>query len=327
MTDPDVVSGERNAAPRNEATVAPASDAAPPAGYGARLAWERKRAGMGVTDIAAQLRLHPDQVRAIEQENLARLPEPPYVRGFVRGYARTLNIDPAPLLSDLNAKLAPAPDSETGDAGSDYAVERSAGRELSSRWVMGIAVAALIALGVVGWQTTQREVQTQAAPVVLAPDAPVATPTPAATPAVEPVSPPASAEATTPSVIVAETPASSKQTEAAPVAAAPVAAPPVAAEGDAPAATAPVAATPTRTEAAPTLLLRFTGASWVEVTDARGKVLMSQLSTPGAEHAVEGDLPLNVLIGDATRTSVEVRGVAFNLLPIMRNNVARFTVK
>ena len=129
MTDPDLVSGERAAAPRAEVAAAPASNAAPPAGYGARLAWERQRTGMGVTDIAAQLRLHPDQVRAIEQENLARLPETPYVRGFIRGYARMLNIDPVPLLSDLNAKLAPVPDSETGDAGSDYAMERGAGRE------------------------------------------------------------------------------------------------------------------------------------------------------------------------------------------------------
>ncbi len=323
MTDPDVVSDERGAAPRDETASAPSSDA--PAGYGARLAWERQRAGMGVTDIAAQLRLHPDQVRAIEQENLARLPEPPYVRGFIRGYARTLKIDPVPLLSDLNAKLAPVPDPENGDAASDYAVERSAVRERSSRWVMGIAVAALIALGLLGWQTTQREVETQAA-VVRAPVAtPTPTPAPAITPAVEPVSPPAAAEVTAPPVNAAETAAAPKQIEAAPATSAPVvAAPPVAAV---PAITAPLAATPARTEAAPTLMLRFTGASWVEVTDAGGKVLLSQLSTPGAEHALEGNLPLNVLIGDATRTSVEVRGVAFNLLPIMRNNVARFTVK
>lgn len=306
MTDPDVVSGERDAAPRDGAAAAPTSDATAPAGYGVRLASERQRAGLGVTDIAARLRLHPDQVRAIEQENLARLPELAYVRGFIRGYARALNIDPVPLLSDLNAKLAPAPAPETDDTGSDYAVERGAGRERSSRWVMGIAVAALIALGLLGWQTTQRDVQTQATPVVLAPVAP---PAPAPTSPAEPITPPVSSEATTTSAVAAEPAAAPKQTEAAPVAA------------------APVAAAPSASEPAPTLLLRFTGASWVEVTDAGGKILLSQLSTPGAEHALEGDLPLNVLIGDATRTSVEVRGVAFNLLPIMRNNVARFTVK
>ena len=307
MTDPAIASGEREAA-----AAAPASDAAPPAGYGAHLAWERQRAGLGVTDIAARLRLHPDQVRAIEQENLARLPEPAYVRGFIRGYARALNIDPVPLIDDLNAKLAPAPESETDDTGADYAVERGAGRERSSRWVVGISVAVLIVLGVVGWQATQRDVQTQTAPVVLAPVAPTATPAPVVTPAADPVTALIPAEVTTPPAAAAEPPAASKQTEAAPVAAAPVVA-------------ARVAAAPN--EPAPTLLLRFTGASWVEVTDAGGKVLLSQLSTPGSEHALEGTLPLNVLIGNATRTSVEVRGVAFNLLPIMRNNVARFTVK
>ena len=46
-------------------------------------------------------------MRAIEQEDLARLPALAYVRGFIRSYARVLNLDPEPLLSDLNAKLAP----------------------------------------------------------------------------------------------------------------------------------------------------------------------------------------------------------------------------
>ena len=53
------------------------------------------------------MRLHPNQVRAIEQEDLTRLPALAYVRGFIRSYARVLNLDPEPLLSDLNAKLAP----------------------------------------------------------------------------------------------------------------------------------------------------------------------------------------------------------------------------
>ena len=79
-----------------------------PAAYGARLAFERQRAGLGITDVAATLRLHPNQVRAIEEEDLARLPELAYVRGFIRGYARVLKVDPAPILVDLNAKLATA---------------------------------------------------------------------------------------------------------------------------------------------------------------------------------------------------------------------------
>ena len=82
------------------------ADAAP-WGFGAKLAAARERAGLGVGDVAARLRLHTNQVRAIESEALAKLPEAAYVRGFVRSYARMLGLDPAPLLDDLNRKLAP----------------------------------------------------------------------------------------------------------------------------------------------------------------------------------------------------------------------------
>ena len=82
-----------------------------------------------------------------------------------------------------------------------------------------------------------------------------------------------------------------------------------------------------RAERAPTVLLRFNGDSWAEVTDRNGKILLSQLRSAGAEHALDGELPLTVVIGDANFASVEVRGAAFNLQPFTRNNVARFTIK
>ena len=122
-----------DAAPmRADSGLAPAEPALPAAaGYGARLAWERQRVGLGVTDVAASLRLHPNQVRAIEQEDLSRLPELAYVRGFIRGYARLLKIDPAPILTDLNAKLAPVASVDSGPA-ADYSVMRGAARERTS---------------------------------------------------------------------------------------------------------------------------------------------------------------------------------------------------
>jgi cytoskeleton protein RodZ len=79
--------------------------ALPPTAFGARLLWERERAGLSQPDVAARLRLHPNQVRALEQETLAVLPEAAYVRGFVRSYARILYIVPAMLLHDIAAKF------------------------------------------------------------------------------------------------------------------------------------------------------------------------------------------------------------------------------
>lgn len=300
MNEPTLVSDGHVAAAQDGAPSGPASGASVPSGYGARLAWERQRAGLGVTDVAASLRLHPNQVRALEQEDLARLPALAYVRGFIRSYARVVNVDPTPILSDLNAKLAPDNASVIDGMTSDHSVMRGTARERTSGWVIGIAVIGLLVLGAVGWFSTQREAEKQAPPAMSTPSAPEAS-APAPVAATTPL--PAAIEAAPPSVAVAE---------------------PVVPPADA----APVLPRSSANAAvAPTLLLRFNGTSWAEVTDASGKILLSQLGSAGAEHALDGELPLTIVIGDANNMSVEVRGEAFNLLPFMRNNVARFTVK
>ncbi|MEP6607233.1 MAG: RodZ domain-containing protein [Burkholderiaceae bacterium] len=272
------------------------SSAIAPGSYGARLAWERQRVGLGVTDVAAELRLHPNQVRAIEQEDLSRLPELAYVRGFVRSYARVVNIDPTPLLADLNAKLAPTPAIEPGD-GTRYSVISAAARERTSGLVIGSALLVLIVLGILGWQATLRN---QPPPVTVA----IAEPAPAVVPA------PAAGGSDTPQSVVSEP-----------------AAPAVLATEPFPPSDSPSTPESSVGPVAPVLMLRFEGASWAEVTDRTGKVLLSKLGSAGGEHALDGELPLTVVIGDANKASVEIRGEAFNLAPFTRNNVARFTVK
>lgn len=302
MNEPSVTTEENAALVRDGGAPAAAPESLAPAGYGARLTWERQRAGLGVTDVAATLRLHPNQVRAIEQEDLTRLPELAYVRGFIRGYARVLNIDPAPILTDLNAKLAPVAVVDAGPA-ADYSVMRGAARERTSGWVIALALIALIVLGVLGWRATQSDAQVQTPPA-----APLAAPSAAALAGVS--APVVAAEpAATPASAVTATPASGAAAEAFP-----------------PADSAP-AATPSAVAVAPLLMLRFDGVSWAEVTDANGKTLLSHLGSAGSEHALDGELPLTVVIGDANKATVEVRGEAFNLLPFTRNNVARFTVR
>jgi cytoskeleton protein RodZ len=264
-----------------------------PASFGARLKWERERQGLSIGDVAGRLRLHPNQVRALEQEALSQLPEAAYVRGFVRSYARVLNADPAPVLADLAQKLAPPADSVVDGMVQtrDYSPVRAAAREHASRrFVLAGAVLLLLALGGLGWYaTTQRATPAVTAPASAppTPSAPapavVAEPAPAAPPAVTPAAPESAV-------------ASDSATLMAPV-------PP-----------------------APLLKLRFTGPSWVEVKDAEGKVLLSQHSAAGAEHVIEGTPPYYVVVGDAGKAAVEVRGEAFDLAPHTRQNVARFTV-
>src|SRR5688572_20450406 len=304
MTDQGLISNER-------VTAQPGVDSIQEtgaSGYGARLTAQRERAGLSVTDVAATLRLHPNQVRAIEQEDLGRLPAVAYVRGFIRSYARVLRLDPTPLLSDLNAKLAPTPDSVVDGMATDIAAARAAGRErMFPRWAIGTALIILMALAIIGWQTT---LQPAAAPpqVVVVPAS--AFPVPAPAPMSAPVSVP---DTMAPAVTSEPGPASAAVIEPVPT----------------PADTAEptVASSRMASGAPPTVLLRFDGSSWAEVTDRNGKILLSQLNSAGAEHALDGELPLTVVIGDANFASVEVRGAAFNLQPFTRNNVARFTIK
>lgn len=270
-----------------------------PTSFGARLRWERERAGLTVTDVAARLRLHLNQVRAIEQETLNALPETAYVRGFIRSYARLLNIDPTPLLEDLASKLVP-PTSSVVDGMAqqrDYSPVREAAREQSSRRLVILgAVLLLIVLGALGWYATRERgaVGATAIPPM---------PTPASTRA--------AASTTAPATVTVES--------AAPTAVVP--------------AVASVPSPPPGNEPqieplppSPLLKLHFNGPSWAEVKDAEGKVLHSQHSQTGSEYVIEGTPPFYVVIGDANKAAVEVRGEAYDLAPHTRQNVARFTI-
>ena len=231
------------------------------------------------------------------------------MRGFIRSYARVLNLDPEPLLADLNAKLAPLRESVVDGMATDFAAARAAGRErMFPHWAIGIALVILIALGVIGWQTTlQPAVHSQPPLEVVA--VPAAAPAAAALPA--PATPPVldTRNASCSRAKVRQPLAQrSNRFQHRPMS-----------------RSRPLHQASPRAAHAPTMLLRFNGASWAEVTDRNGKILLSQLSSAGAEHALDGELPLTVVIGDANFASVEVRGAAFNLQPFTRNNVARFT--
>jgi cytoskeleton protein RodZ len=111
----------------------------------------------------------------------------------------------------------------------------------------------------------------------------------------------------------------------APSAAAPAAVPPAvtaAAEAASSAqAPAPAAA------ASGIVVFHTTQPSWVEVTDAKGVVAFRKLMGAGEDGAASGALPLQVTVGRADATKVQVRGKAFDLRPVSRDNVARFEVK
>ena len=75
------------------------------------------------------------------------------------------------------------------------------------------------------------------------------------------------------------------------------------------------------------LQLQASAASWIEVTDGRGKSLVSRLVQPGEAIGVDGIPPLKVRIGNAAKTQVLFRGQPTELQAFTRDNVARLELK
>ena len=74
---------------------------------GTHLRTARERRGLTIADVAARTKISPRMLRAMEDEDIAALPPPIFVRGFVRAYARELGLEPEPLVAAYAERFAP----------------------------------------------------------------------------------------------------------------------------------------------------------------------------------------------------------------------------
>jgi cytoskeletal protein RodZ len=58
----------------------------------------REQNGHDIYEVAEALCLSPEIVNSLEEEKFDSLPEPPYVRGYLRSYAKFANIDPQKII-------------------------------------------------------------------------------------------------------------------------------------------------------------------------------------------------------------------------------------
>jgi len=286
----------------------------------------REAAGLHVAALAVALKVPVRKLEALEEDRLDLLPDAVFVRALASSVCRTLKIDPQPVLDRLPQTAAPrliqdhdgintpfrAPSDGAGPSWFD---------QLSKPVYLAVFALLLAALVVIllpatqGDETAAAKSDMIAAPVpVVIPAAPVEPPVVAAAPAAAPPAP--APVATAPVASPPAAPAPAVQAKAAPVEKAPAAAP-VAAAPAAAAAPAPGGL----------VVFRTKGPSWVEVTDAKGVVALRRLLSAGETAGASGALPLAVTVGSANSTEVQVRGQAYDLTPVSRDNVARFEVR
>ena len=288
---------------------------------GEQLSAARKARGLEIVDVAQTLKLGPRQVEALENGDWQGLPGHTFIRGFVRNYARLVQIDSAPLMTQLDGLLQkpvdtlnmPEPKPASMPSGSGFGAPRR-DRMVVVSGLLLVAAAALIYF-FLGQNLSSLRDTAQTTIDSLArksePEAP-------ATPQV-PAEPSAAAQPAAPAEPVFP-PAATPQQVMNPQALTPP-------EQLAPAPTVTPSENPKPLATNAQLRFVVDKESWIEVRDRDSKVVFSERLMPGGERSVSGQGPLSLVIGYAPGVKLFWRGEAIDLVPYARGDVARLVLE
>lgn len=250
---------------------------------------ERLRRQLALDAVARQLRLSVSQVEALEGDDYEKLPGTTFVRGFIRNYARVLDLDADPLLARYEL-LHPPPSTRTlslnapkGDVGSSTTRLFPGPKRRLRRARMRMAASAIAVLVLLlfasGMPTRWARSVSEFAD--------------AARGSVPSVSEPSSLG-----------PVSNAHAQSLP---AEPAKPPVA-------------------TGLATVEFDFAQQSWVEVRDRADQRLMARLNAGGTRQALSGQAPLSLVVGNASAVTITYNGKQVDLQPYTQVNVARLTL-
>ena len=297
---------------------------------GALIRQAREQAGLHIASLAMALKVPVKRLEALEADRFDLLPSAVFSRALASSVCRALKLNPTQVLAQLPGLSAPRlgyPEEgrlspySSGSSGQSSTFLGSLSRPAMLGGALFLAGAALLVfLPKLPFQFLQSGPGDSA--VVTTTVVPLESVAPAAPndvlgPAAAPVNVPTAVSPDLPPVVAASAPAPAPPAKpAGPTATGPVSA-------------APIVQGPETAKGPSTGIVVFapTEPSWVEVTDARGVVLLRRMLTPGEVAGASGTLPLSAVVGRADVTSVKVRGQTFDLTPIARDNVARFEVK
>lgn len=284
-------------------------------GFGEKLRLAREALGLTPAEVAAKLKLGPRQIEALEAEDLAHLPNDVFTRGFVRNFARLVEVDPEQLIVPVDIHAAVA---ETITAPSEGVIFTSPGMR---RWVLlpllALAFFLLLVAALYYWlrQGENALVSGPAMPPSVMP-APAPLPTTYPQPLPLPIAPetvvPADAVSTAPvNVPPAPLPVPVPAVQSAPPSsqAAPI---------------APAAAVP----GGKIHTLRFVPGldAWIQVVDGKGK-RYSKLVSAGSVETFAGEAPFKLVVGEAAQVKLSYDGHHIDLAPFIGQKVARLTLE
>jgi cytoskeleton protein RodZ len=305
--------GSTSAAPPNLASGADKT-------AGAMLREAREAHGLHIDIVASALKVPTQKLQALEDDNIAALPDPVFARALAASVCRALQVDPAPVLAKLPGALKP------GLADADRTIStsfrsgaprsgRNGGRGLPSRGLLIVVALLLVGAAILFWLPPGAFGRLSAA----LPGGSGPTTSTAGGAASSAGDASAGSGASQPGMVtepvaVASLPSATSSAMPTPGAAAPAAV--------APAASAPAAFT------GDTVVFVARSASWITVTEAGGRQLLRRNLQAGETVGLSGRLPMSVVVGRAAGIDVTVRGQPFDIAAVSGSGgVARFEIK
>lgn len=281
--------------------------------WGQQLRKMREARGASIADVAMELRLDPKLIEAIETQNEQALPSIPYVKGYLRAYARFLGMEPDAILDAYSAgRIDYSQNNIRRVVTIKDTPATSSSRQKTPRVITwGVGALLVVSFGL-WWYELSGNGET-----VALPDVPPAVPTAEtgtvalALPAPAFVSQPLGAESAAPAAAMTDTtqPASGAANDAV--------------------VTATVTTVPEEPDFLPekaSISLRFKSDAWVDITDSHNVKLIAGTAKAGQKRTVEGSPPFQVILGNSSAVTVEYNGVPFDHKQYDSKGIARFAL-
>lgn len=287
----------------NQTSKPPKTETSP----GKILSAAREQAGLSQNEVAGELYMTLTKVRSLENDDFDRLHSDTFIRGYLRAYANLLKIDVELVMAAYDAQaqrlgLIEAP---------VLKVAESSGKKT---WlfiaIMGFVLVVLWLISI--WFFDNKKEPDYPLPATL-------------------VMPQENIDlqvSSSAGVAVETAPAEQEDT-------APLATLPEAGSGSVQQAESSVSAVVPSTQPATDSLLRkdraaekldelvfaFSEECWLEVSDAQGDVLATQLEPAGSQVTVQGHAPFEVKVGNVQGVSIRLNGQPVSVVPVSGTNV------